>query len=114
MVTTFLFATAEIGVRQERTAWPSTWTVQAPQSAIPQPNLVPVRPISSRSVHSRGVSPGTSTLCRLPLMSSWIIAALLLSSSRHGKRQSVDVPGETPLRSEEHTSELQSLAYLVC
>src|SRR2546422_10640380 len=85
MVTTFLFATAEIGVMQERTACPSTWTVQAPQSAIPQPNLVPVRPISSRSVHSRGVSPGTSTLCRLPLMSSWIIAALLLSSSRHGE-----------------------------
>src|ERR1043166_650146 len=85
MVTIFLFATAEIGVMQERVACPSTWTVQAPQSAIPQPNLVPVRPISSRSVHNRGVSPGTSRLCRLPLMSSWIIAALLLSSSRHGE-----------------------------
>src|SRR6267143_2404863 len=48
-------------------------TVQAPQSAIPQPNLVPVRPISSRSVHSRGISPGKSKVCDLPLISSRII-----------------------------------------
>ena len=82
MVTTFLFATAEIGVMQERTGWPSRCTVQAPHSAIPQPNLVPVRPSSSRSVHNRGVSPGKSTFCRLPLMSSGIIVALLSGSLR--------------------------------
>jgi hypothetical protein len=28
---------------QERTACPSTWIVQAPHAAMPQPNLVPVR-----------------------------------------------------------------------
>ena len=39
------------GAVQERIAWPSTSTVQAPHSAAPQPNLVPVRPISSRSTH---------------------------------------------------------------
>src|SRR5262245_25011393 len=58
----------------ERTGWPSTCTVQAPQSAMPQPNLLPVSPISSRRAHSSGVSPGTSTFWRLPLMSSAIIA----------------------------------------
>ena len=74
MVTIFRFSTAEIGVMHERTACPSTCTVQAPQSAMPQPNLLPVSPSSSRSVHSSGVSPGTSTFWRLPLMSSAIIA----------------------------------------
>jgi hypothetical protein len=36
-------------------------TVQAPQSAIPQPNFVPVIPSTSRNTHNRGVSPSTST-----------------------------------------------------
>ena len=31
------------------------WTVQAPQSAMPQPNLVPVRPSVSRRTQSSGV-----------------------------------------------------------
>jgi hypothetical protein len=43
------------------------WTVQAPHSAIPQPNLVPVMPSTSRSTQSRGVSPSTSTLWGVPL-----------------------------------------------
>lgn len=49
------------GVMQERIAWPSRCTAQAPQAAIPQPNLVPVRPITSRSTHNNGMSAGTST-----------------------------------------------------
>src|SRR5262249_27305797 len=81
MVTTFLFAAAEIGVMQERTACPSRWTVQAPHSAMPQPNLVPVRPSSSRNVHKRGGSPGKSTFLPLPLISSRIIGGLPLLTS---------------------------------
>jgi hypothetical protein len=39
----------------------------APQSAMPQPNFVPVMPSTSRNTQSSGVSPSTSTLCVLPL-----------------------------------------------
>jgi hypothetical protein len=42
MVVILCPATALTGVTQERRASPSTWTVQAPQSETPQPNLVPV------------------------------------------------------------------------
>src|ERR1700726_4421002 len=48
-------------VTQERAGAPSTCTVQAPHSAMPQPNFVPVMPSTSRSTHSKGVSPSTST-----------------------------------------------------
>ena len=34
----------------------------APQSAMPQPNFVPVMPSTSRSTQSSGVSPSTSTM----------------------------------------------------
>ena len=44
MVVTCLPATAETGVTHERIGLPSRCTVQAPHSAMPQPNLVPVRP----------------------------------------------------------------------
>ena len=54
-------ATADTGVTQERTACPSTMTVQAPQAAMPQPNLVPVSAASSRSAHSSGFSGGASS-----------------------------------------------------
>src|SRR5262249_36587698 len=47
-------------------------TVQAPHAAMPQPNLVPVRPITSRRAHSRGMSEGTSTWRFLPLIMSSI------------------------------------------
>ena len=57
------------GVTQERVATPSTCTVQAPQSATPQPNFVPVMPSTSRNTQRSGVSPSTSTLCLLPLTS---------------------------------------------
>src|SRR5262249_51922258 len=87
MVTILVLATAEIGVEQERTGWPLTCTVHAPQRAMPQPNLVPVIPSSSRSVHNSGVSAGRWTLSRLPLMSRERIAALLSSGGpRHVAR----------------------------
>jgi hypothetical protein len=41
-------------------ATPSMCTVQAPHWAMPQPNLVPVKPSVSRSTHSNGVSGSTS------------------------------------------------------
>src|SRR5215468_1717681 len=56
-----------IVVMQERVGAPSTCTVQAPHSAIPQPNFVPVKPSTSRSTHNSGVSPSTSTLWMVPL-----------------------------------------------
>src|SRR4051794_24165378 len=60
--------TLSIVVMQERTAEPSRCTVQAPHSAIPQPNFVPVIPSTSRRTHSSGVSPSTSMLRGVPLM----------------------------------------------
>ena len=53
MVVIFLPATALIGVMQARTAAPSTCTVQAPHSAMPQPNFVPVICSSSRRYQSK-------------------------------------------------------------
>ena len=58
IVTTFLPAARRTGVTHDRTASPSRWTVQAPHRAMPQPNLVPVRPSVSRMTHSSGVSSG--------------------------------------------------------
>src|SRR5262245_36496701 len=58
------------GVTHERAGTPSTRTVHAPQSATPQPNFVPVRPSTSRSTQSTGVSASTSTACAVPLMFS--------------------------------------------
>ena len=67
MVVTFLPATSDIVVWQERTALPSTWTVQAPHRPAPQPNLVPVSFRCSRTTQSSGVLASTSTLCAVPL-----------------------------------------------
>ena len=56
IVTTVRRLRRSTGTTQERAASPSTCTVQAPQAATPQPNLVPVRPSSSRSTQSNGFS----------------------------------------------------------
>jgi hypothetical protein len=66
MVVTFLPATLEIAVMQERVASPLMCTVQAPQSAIPHPNFVPVMFRVSRSTQSSGMSGLTSTDWGLP------------------------------------------------
>src|SRR3546814_9194645 len=71
--------------RQLRIASPSISTVQAPQSPVPQPYLVPVRFDASRSAHKRGVS-----------------GSMRYSTGRSLTENFV-------MRSEEHTSELQSL-----
>src|SRR5574340_630990 len=67
MVVTALPATSETGVMQDRVASPSTWTVQAPHRAMPQPNLVPVMPNVSLRTHNRGVLGSTLTSYRLRL-----------------------------------------------
>ena len=61
MVVTRLPTTSDTGVMQERTAVPSTRTVQAPHRPMPQPNLVPVRPSTSRTSQSTGVSSSMSS-----------------------------------------------------
>jgi hypothetical protein len=66
-----------IRVIQERVATPSICTVQAPQSAQPQPNFVPVMPSTSRNTHKRGVSPSTSTVRSTPL--TLIVMAMVIS-----------------------------------
>jgi len=63
MVVTRFPATADTGVTQARVGVPSTWTVQAPQSAMPQPYFVPVSSSVSRSAQRSGISGATST-CR--------------------------------------------------
>ena len=55
---------------QDRTGTPSTCTVQAPHSPIPQPNFVPVSPTTSRNAQSSGISAGASTVVGFPLMVS--------------------------------------------
>jgi len=53
-------------VEHERTAAPSTCTVQAPQRPAPQPNFVPLSSNVSRSTQSSGVCGVTLTLRSLP------------------------------------------------
>ena len=74
MVVIFWPAAAEIGVTQERMAWPFMCTVQAPHSAAPQPNLVPVISSVSRRAHRMGVSGSRSMETVLPLMVRSVIA----------------------------------------
>src|ERR1700734_4095635 len=62
-------ASEPTGRTQERTACPSTCTVQAPHCAMPQPNFVPVRPTISRSTQSSGVSGSISICLDVPLTS---------------------------------------------
>jgi hypothetical protein len=67
MVVIWRSAAALSGSEHDRAGTPSTCTVQAPHWAIPQPYLVPIRPITSRSTQSSGVSASTSTSCGRPL-----------------------------------------------
>ena len=79
MVVIFLPAAADSGVLQERIGLPSRCTVQAPHSAAPQPNLVPVMPSVSRITQSSGVLGSASTSRVLPLMSRLAMCASLKS-----------------------------------
>src|SRR5262245_51457447 len=81
----------------ERTARPSRWTVQAPHCATPHPNFVPLRPSTSRSAHSSGMSPSMSTKCSLPLTRSWkwdIDDLLQLAAELHADAVDVLLPLE--------------------
>ncbi len=53
--------------RQALTAAPSTITVQVPQLPLPQPSLVPVSPMRSRSRSSSVSRVSASTVCSSPL-----------------------------------------------
>src|SRR5262249_11067145 len=68
-------ATADPGVTHERVGAPSTWTVHAPQRAIPHPYLVPVSPSVSRTTHRRGMSGETSNWRGVPFTVSETMAA---------------------------------------
>src|SRR5262249_19211982 len=83
MVTTFRPWTADTGMEHDRTVSPSTWTVQAPQAAMPQPYLVPVSPNSSLTAHSSGVSGSTPAFTGLPFKSNAITITLLRADSNH-------------------------------
>src|SRR3954466_2549773 len=67
MVVTLAPLTAPSVVAHERTALPLTCTVHAPQSAAPQPNLVPVSFSSSRITHRSGVLSSAFAETGLPL-----------------------------------------------
>src|SRR5215467_10995175 len=67
MVVIFFPAACETGARHERVSAPLTWTLQAPHSPAPQPNLVPVSSSVSRRTQSSGVSASTLTLFSVPL-----------------------------------------------
>ena len=54
------------GVMHECTGTPFSRTVQAPHSDSPHPNLVPVRPKSSRRTSNQLVSGSASTWCFTP------------------------------------------------
>src|SRR3974390_1712825 len=66
IVVTFLPATFQTATRQERIAFSSIWTVQAPHLPEPQPNFVPVSFRCSRTIQSNGVSASASTVATLP------------------------------------------------
>jgi hypothetical protein len=77
-------------VVQERTAWPTRWTVQAPQAPMPQPNFVPVKPTMSRMAQSRGICGSASISCGVPLIRRIVMVILLClerqMSARPGQR----------------------------
>src|SRR5208337_1439590 len=66
MVVTVLPATSFTSSVHERSAFPFTITVQAPQSPSPQPYFVPVRPRSYRRTHRRMRLGSTSKLTGFP------------------------------------------------
>src|SRR5271166_171028 len=74
IVVTSAPGTFPTGVMQDRVGRPPTCTVQAPHMPMQQPNLVPVRPMTSRMTHNSGVSSSTSTVTGRPL--TWNVIML--------------------------------------
>ena len=56
-------------------------TVQAEHSSIPQPNLVPVRPMMSRSTHSNGVAESQVTVWFTPFTLSVVVMSAIRCAS---------------------------------
>src|ERR1700674_1251949 len=83
MVTTCLPSIAETGVTHERVGSPFTCTVHAPQSAMPQPNLVPVRLSWSRSAQRRGVSGAARKSTGSPLTKNLAMECSYRGSGNH-------------------------------
>src|ERR1700675_2827379 len=96
MVVILLPVASRTDTLNERTALPSTCTVQAPQCAAPQANLVPVSPICSRIAHRSGMSGGASIWRVLPLTFS---AKVAISGFQpwHGEAGAVEVSREGSL-----------------
>src|ERR1700694_779389 len=63
-------------VPHDRIAFPSWCTVHAPHNDMPQPNLVPVSPKTSRTYHSSGRAGSTSKERSTPFTFSLIMFAL--------------------------------------
>src|SRR2546429_8003688 len=82
MVITERPETSFTAVMQARVASPSTWTVQAPHSATPQPYFVPMSPNSSRRYQSNGVDGSPSKDCSWPLMRNLTMACLPFGADR--------------------------------
>src|ERR1700739_2488368 len=80
IVVTFFPATLETGVMQERVASPLMCTVHAPQSAIPQPNFVPVMFSVARSTQRSGICGSTSTVVDFPF--SVNVVPMIVSPTR--------------------------------
>src|SRR5207244_5198780 len=70
----FRFCALLTAMLHERTALPSTITVQQPHCERPQPNFGPFNPSSSRNTYSRGVLGSVSTTRDLPFTFSEIRA----------------------------------------
>ncbi len=94
IVVTLLPSAAEIGSTHERTARPSRCTVQAPQAAMPQPYLVPVRPSVSRIAHRSGISGSTFRVWGVPL-TVIVMATEVLSRREAGRRHENTRAGST-------------------
>src|SRR5262245_23835815 len=98
MVVTDLPATSDIGTPHERTASPSRCTVQAPHSATPQPNLVPIRPSSSRRYHMRGIDGSPSNALSCPFTRILTIRSLLFRSIGSSRESAQQTPQDQPIR----------------
>ena len=93
------------GMMQDRTATPSTITVQAPHCAIPHPNFVPVKSSCSRKTQSSGVDGSTSMVFstpftksvfaisapRLSMRAGYCVQSLLATTPRNGRQRSTTV-----------------------
>ena len=95
IVVTCWSATSDMAVMQARAAESPTCTVQAPHSAFPHPNFVPVSPASSRRYQSKGSDGSPSHVCSCPLIVNLITASAPFPTGQ--KCQFVTEPcGRTP------------------